>query len=76
MLDIVLCLPHALEYGGLYMMEETSNECLSKIIFISTTSLSYNYVVMENGAMLNSIKINTNMNYFNNTNLMKLVLKA
>lgn len=59
-----------------YMIELTSNGCLYKMIFISITSLSYNSVLLDNGVMLNFMKKNTCTNSFNNSDLMKLVLKA
>lgn len=34
-----------------WRMEATSNGHLSKIVFISTTSLKYNYIVMEDDAI-------------------------
>lgn len=63
---------NALSCLEVYMIEVTLNGCLYKIIFIE-----YSFVIVEDGAMLNFIKINTSTSSFiNNPNLKKVVLKA
>lgn len=58
----------------MYMIETVLYGCLFKIIFISTTSLAYSNVVVEDGVMLNFVKRNTSTNsFFNNLDLIKVV---
>lgn len=74
MLNALSCMPHALDYGAV-MIKAISNGCLYKIIFNSTASLEYNFVVVEDSVMLSLVKRKTSMSsFFNNPDLIKMAV--
>lgn len=69
------CLMHLIM--DVYMIEAATNGFVCYIIFISTVSLEYSSVVVEDSAILNFAKRNTSLSsFFKNRSLIKVVVDA